>query len=330
VHLHHQQRLHRIQVQRTILKVLQACEPACSTSTSSERSSNDYDTFVDDPAVAKSLTAQRSYPPLAHFNMAQQHDHYCYNYDTMDCYRLDALYYPNSFSECSVGPCFSSSIQYKTPSSMPFPHDDINLTPYERSLPDTAPETSCHDSFMQHLPDHAFPLVAMPTSIEKPPSLTLNDFHLTPLRPKNNTSPIPMPRSPLQFLGDEQHNEQDPPTQFSNGRFQCRYNCGISFVQRRNKARHEIFHCRSREKTLVMRCKFGQCTKTFRRPDALTKHMTGVHKICTLCTEKGLMTFKTSDEVRKHKLVSHNVPLRKGSGSGTSDTCSSTGSSGVD
>jgi hypothetical protein len=200
----------------------------------------------------------------------------------------------------------------------------LNSTIYEEPDPILEPEIPGYSSSMPYILDHILSQVPMPNCLGQLASFTLDDLNEAQFLPREDTWASHMPTPKFQLSKSEQQNEQSYQGQSPNRRYECRYKCGEAFGHRRNKRRHEGFSCKNVNRKLVVRCTFGQCKKTFRRPDGLTKHMTGVHKTCTLCTEEGPRTFKTSDEVTKHKLVSHKIPLRKTSGSGSSDTCSST------
>jgi hypothetical protein len=87
--------------------------------------------------------------------------------------------------------------------------------------------------------------------------------------------------------------------------------CGNRLSNARNRRRHEEYSCPKLNHKKVTNCSFGDCRQLFHRPDALTKHMTQVHRACNMCLD----VFETSCEVTKHKQKVHNIPKRTASGS---------------
>jgi hypothetical protein len=98
-----------------------------------------------------------------------------------------------------------------------------------------------------------------------------------------------------------------PPRRPSDGKFVCE--CGKDFTNVRNQRRHAEHNCPKLENKTIIGCWFPSCRATFGRPDGLIKHVTAVHKLCTICQLK----CNTATEVADHKLDVHGIPKRSSS-----------------
>jgi hypothetical protein len=114
------------------------------------------------------------------------------------------------------------------------------------------------------------------------------------LAPRPNSAPPAEPTLPMR----------------SSSKRAC-WRCGNRLSNARNRRRHEDYSCPKLNHKKVTNCSFGKCRQPFHRPDALTKHMTQVHKACNMCSD----VFETKREVTEHKQNVHHIPKRTSSGS---------------
>jgi hypothetical protein len=170
-----------------------------------------------------------------------------------------------------------------------------------KDMPATPPLFPC--SQMPYMPNIALPALPMVDYLQNMTGAPDNHIDF-PRHIQGNTYPNLAPRPSL----------ASPVDRILPRRSSCNMSCGRCgnrLSNARNRRRHEEYSCIELRQKKVIPCTFGNCDQRFCRPDGLIKHMTQVHKACTICSA----VFEKKSEVTDHKRMIHRIPKRTSSGS---------------